>query len=155
MLVRRLLKKLPERERRIVELRFFEGRTQLEIGEQVGLSQVHVSRVLRTSLDRLHQELAAVTSRRRSVFSGRAEMRAPLADEELVEAGHRQDLAEGVGGRADAQVDALERGPVVGEHEGPQPGGVDEAELRRPRRRSRRASRVHSCSVTARSRPDV
>ena len=58
ILVRRLLKKLPERERRIVELRFFEGRTQFEIGQQVGLSQVHVSRVLRSSLDRLHKELA-------------------------------------------------------------------------------------------------
>jgi RNA polymerase sigma-B factor len=57
MLVRRLLRTLPERERRIVELRFFEGRTQLEIGRQVGLSQVHVSRVLRSSLDRLQQEL--------------------------------------------------------------------------------------------------
>jgi RNA polymerase sigma-B factor len=58
MLVHRLLGSLPERERRIVELRFFEGCTQLEIGEQVGLSQVHVSRLLRSSLDRLHQELA-------------------------------------------------------------------------------------------------
>lgn len=57
MVVRRLLRHLPERERRIVELRFFENRTQVEIGEQVGLSQVHVSRVLRSSLDRLHREL--------------------------------------------------------------------------------------------------
>jgi RNA polymerase sigma-B factor len=57
VLVRRLLRSLPERERTIVELRFFEGRTQLEIGERVGLSQVHVSRVLRSSLDRLQQEL--------------------------------------------------------------------------------------------------
>lgn len=59
MLVERLLRVLPERERRIVELRFFEGRTQLEIGERVGLSQVHVSRVLRSSLDRLQRELVA------------------------------------------------------------------------------------------------
>jgi len=59
VLVRGLLRVLPERERRIVELRFFEGRTQLEIGERVGLSQVHVSRVLRSSLARLHRELAA------------------------------------------------------------------------------------------------
>jgi len=58
VLVRRLLRTLPERERRILELRFFENRTQLEIGEQVGLSQVHVSRVLRSSLDRLQRELA-------------------------------------------------------------------------------------------------
>jgi RNA polymerase sigma-B factor len=58
MLVRRLLRTLPARERRILELRFFENRTQLEIGEQVGLSQVHVSRVLRHSLDRLQRELS-------------------------------------------------------------------------------------------------
>lgn len=58
MLVQRLLRTLPERERRIVELRFFENRTQLEIGQQVGLSQVHVSRVLRASLTRLQHELA-------------------------------------------------------------------------------------------------
>jgi RNA polymerase sigma-B factor len=57
VLVHRLLRTLPERERTIVELRFFEGRTQLEIGERVGLSQVHVSRVLRSSLDRLQKEL--------------------------------------------------------------------------------------------------
>lgn len=57
MLVRRLLRTLGERDRRILELRFFEGRTQGEIGECVGLSQVHVSRVLRSSLDRLHEEL--------------------------------------------------------------------------------------------------
>lgn len=57
VLVRRLLRVLPERERTIVELRFFEGRTQLEIGQEVGLSQVHVSRVLRSSLDRLQREL--------------------------------------------------------------------------------------------------
>jgi RNA polymerase sigma-B factor len=57
LVVRRLLRTLPERERRIVELRFFEGRTQHEIGEQVGLSQVHVSRVLRSSLDRLQRAL--------------------------------------------------------------------------------------------------
>ena len=59
LVVRRLLRSLPERDRRILELRFFEGRTQHEIGEQVGLSQVHVSRVLRSSLDRLHRELAS------------------------------------------------------------------------------------------------
>jgi RNA polymerase sigma-B factor len=48
---------LPERERKIVYLRFYEGLTQGEIAEQVGTSQVHVSRLLRTSLDRLHRIL--------------------------------------------------------------------------------------------------
>jgi len=48
--IRRALDQLPERERLIVYLRFFEGRTQGEIAEQVGISQVHVSRLLRSSL---------------------------------------------------------------------------------------------------------
>jgi RNA polymerase sigma-B factor len=48
---------LPVRERKIVYLRFFEGLTQSEIAEQVGTSQVHVSRLLRASLSRLHDLL--------------------------------------------------------------------------------------------------
>jgi RNA polymerase sigma-B factor len=59
MVVRTLLSTLPARERRILELRFFEGRSQVEIGHDVGLSQIHVSRMLRSSLDRLHRELVA------------------------------------------------------------------------------------------------
>ena len=41
------LEALEERERRIVELRFFEGLTQSEIAARVGISQMHVSRLLR------------------------------------------------------------------------------------------------------------
>ena len=41
---------LDERERRIVELRFFEGLTQSEIAAHVGISQMHVSRLLRRAL---------------------------------------------------------------------------------------------------------
>jgi RNA polymerase sigma-B factor len=48
---------LPARERKILYLRYFEGRTQSEIAEEVGLSQVHVSRLLKSSLDRLHDDL--------------------------------------------------------------------------------------------------
>jgi RNA polymerase sigma-B factor len=48
--VRSLLEMLPERERRIVELRFFEDMTQSEIAAIVGLSQMHVSRLLRQAL---------------------------------------------------------------------------------------------------------
>jgi RNA polymerase sigma-B factor len=44
---------LPERERRILYLRFFEGRTQSEIGDQLGISQMHVSRLLRRALETL------------------------------------------------------------------------------------------------------
>ena len=44
---------LPEREQTIIRLRFIEDLTQSEIAEQVGVSQMHVSRLLRRSLDRL------------------------------------------------------------------------------------------------------
>jgi RNA polymerase sigma-B factor len=47
------LRRLPERERRILYLRFFEDMTQSEIAAEVGLSQMHVSRLLSRSLDRL------------------------------------------------------------------------------------------------------
>ncbi len=48
-----LLRQLPEREQKIVYLRFFEGLTQGEIAERIGLSQMHVSRLLTRSLDAL------------------------------------------------------------------------------------------------------
>jgi RNA polymerase sigma-B factor len=54
--VRTMLRGLEPRERRIVYLRFFEGLSQLEIAEQVGVSQVHVSRLLRASLERLQKQ---------------------------------------------------------------------------------------------------
>jgi RNA polymerase sigma-B factor len=47
---------LPPREREIVRLRFSEDLLQREIAERVGLSQMHVSRVLRTALHRLREQ---------------------------------------------------------------------------------------------------
>ncbi len=44
---------LPERELAILRMRFIEDLTQSEIAERVGVSQMHVSRLLRRSLDRL------------------------------------------------------------------------------------------------------
>lgn len=55
LLVERLLTGLPPRERRIVELRFFEERTQAQIAEEVGVSQMHVSRLLRRSFTLMRQ----------------------------------------------------------------------------------------------------
>jgi RNA polymerase sigma-B factor len=52
------LRTLNERERRIVLLRFFAGLTQREIAERVGISQMHVSRLLRRSLERMGDSLA-------------------------------------------------------------------------------------------------
>lgn len=53
--LRSLLARLPVRERRILYLRFFEERTQAEIAEEVGVSQMHVSRLLRQSMDQLRR----------------------------------------------------------------------------------------------------
>jgi RNA polymerase sigma-B factor len=54
-----LVAALPERERQILLLRFFGGLTQTEIGAQVGISQMHVSRLLTRTLTRLRRQLAA------------------------------------------------------------------------------------------------
>jgi RNA polymerase sigma-B factor len=51
--VESLLQTLPQREQQIVYLRYYEGLTQSEIAEHVGVSQMHVSRLLVKSLDRL------------------------------------------------------------------------------------------------------
>lgn len=51
------LEGLDERERRIVELRFFDGLTQAEIAARVGISQMHVSRLLRKALQSMHGRL--------------------------------------------------------------------------------------------------
>jgi RNA polymerase sigma-B factor len=52
-----LLDRLPEREREIVRLRFYERMSQSEIGEAVGISQMHVSRLLRQSFDQMREWL--------------------------------------------------------------------------------------------------
>ena len=51
--IARLSHALPERQRRILALRYVAGLTQEEIGAEVGLSQMHVSRLLRQALDRM------------------------------------------------------------------------------------------------------
>jgi RNA polymerase sigma-B factor len=51
------LHELAPREREIVRLRYFEGLTQREIAEQVGLSQMHVSRLLRRTVQQLRERI--------------------------------------------------------------------------------------------------
>lgn len=55
-----LLEVLPPRERRIVELRYMHGMTQSRIAELVGVSQVQVSRLLRSSLSKMRSSLSDV-----------------------------------------------------------------------------------------------
>ena len=52
-----LLADLPERERTIVMLRFFGNMTQTQIADRVGISQMHVSRLLSQTLGKLRQRL--------------------------------------------------------------------------------------------------
>ena len=49
---------LDERERKILQLRFFDGLTQSQIAQQVGISQMHVSRLIRRSLEKIRAEIA-------------------------------------------------------------------------------------------------
>lgn len=58
--VERLLVCLPEREREIVFLSFFEDRSQAEIAETMGISQMHVSRLLRRSLELMRKSATPV-----------------------------------------------------------------------------------------------
>ena len=51
------LRRLPERERLIIVLRFFRDSTQSEIAEELGISQMHVSRLLRRTLDDLSKRV--------------------------------------------------------------------------------------------------
>jgi RNA polymerase sigma-B factor len=53
------LRAIPHRDREILRLRFMEDLTQREIAERVGLSQMHVSRILRATLDRLREAIEA------------------------------------------------------------------------------------------------
>ncbi len=53
------VRRLPERDRRILYLRFFEDFSQSDIAEQIGVSQMQISRILSRILQELHHELTA------------------------------------------------------------------------------------------------
>jgi len=53
------LKKLNEREREIIRLRFFEGKTQMEVADLIGISQAQVSRLEKSALRIMRNYLTA------------------------------------------------------------------------------------------------
>jgi RNA polymerase sigma-B factor len=55
--VKPLIAALPDRERKILYLRFFESMTQSQIAAQIGVSQMHVSRILERTLGQLREQL--------------------------------------------------------------------------------------------------
>jgi RNA polymerase sigma-B factor len=57
-LIERSLACLDEKERRIIELRFFHEMSQSEIAHQVGVSQMQVSRLVRRSLEKMPRAAA-------------------------------------------------------------------------------------------------
>lgn len=62
--VKPLIDALPEREKNILLLRFYGNLTQAEIAAEFGISQMHVSRILRAVLTQLRQALLTSTDRR-------------------------------------------------------------------------------------------
>ena len=52
------MKRLPERERHIIDMRFFEGKTQTEVAEEVGISQAQVSRLEKSALKAMRNYLS-------------------------------------------------------------------------------------------------
>ena len=49
--------KLHEREKRILSLRFFQGKTQMEVSAEVGISQAQVSRLEKSALEQIRKSL--------------------------------------------------------------------------------------------------
>ena len=56
IVLREALGKLGERERKIIQLRFYEDKTQMEIAEEIGISQAQVSRLEKAALERMRKE---------------------------------------------------------------------------------------------------
>lgn len=67
MLLAPVLRQLGERDRRILYLRFFEGQTQREIGRELGVTQMQVSRLLTRICQTLRQQLAESEHQRAAV----------------------------------------------------------------------------------------
>ena len=51
------LKKLSDREKKILSLRYFKGKTQMEVAEEIGISQAQVSRIEKGAIDSIKREL--------------------------------------------------------------------------------------------------
>jgi RNA polymerase sigma-B factor len=58
--IKPLLERLEPREKRILLLRFFKGMTQSQIASEIGVSQMHVSRLLNRTLEQLREQLHEV-----------------------------------------------------------------------------------------------
>lgn len=55
--LRQAMEKLSDREKKILSLRFFEGKTQIEVSKEVGISQAQVSRIEKGALERIKKQI--------------------------------------------------------------------------------------------------
>ena len=55
--LREAMNRLGERERHIIDMRFYEGKTQMEVAEEIGISQAQVSRLEKTALRNMRNYL--------------------------------------------------------------------------------------------------
>ena len=57
--LREAIGKLSEREKRILALRFFQGKTQMEVSAEVGISQAQVSRLEKNAISQIKKNISA------------------------------------------------------------------------------------------------
>ncbi len=56
--LRDAMERLPERERHILELRFYQGKTQMEVSAEVGISQAQVSRLEKSAIGQIRKNIS-------------------------------------------------------------------------------------------------
>lgn len=57
LVLKKAINRLSERERQIITLRFYEGKTQMEVAEEAGISQAQVSRLEKNALNSMKRYL--------------------------------------------------------------------------------------------------
>ncbi len=57
IVLREAMKKLSERERTIINMRYYQNKTQMEIAEEIGISQAQVSRLEKAALERMRKQI--------------------------------------------------------------------------------------------------
>ena len=53
MTIKQIMKKLNDKEKMIITNRFFDGRTQMEVADEIGISQAQVSRLEKTAIEHI------------------------------------------------------------------------------------------------------
>ena len=51
------IKSLNEKEKNIINMRYYQGKTQIEVGKEIGISQAQVSRIEKSAIDRIKKQL--------------------------------------------------------------------------------------------------